>query len=299
MTIDASEQTRLQSLIAEHGLADAADLLIDRAHPMIVIRLAALDARENRQALDVMPIAASRWGGKPDVPTGFDWPQLSNGTPFHFALQLDLAATPRFADWPLPESGLLSAFIGMNGDGYGIDARIFHFAAEAGRLVRMAPPNYSGDDLYLEYFSPEFEPFLLAASLGIDIRYRDREGGDLLDLITARYPQADWNDLLNRYEAVSSVAADPRASEYANTGFPRHWWQVGQLFGATNAEHQEASASRRGGEAAHWQRLLSIESNAVTGFESLCDARPYRMLVRDPGATPWRTFDVETHIEMG
>jgi hypothetical protein len=310
--IEPLECDRLRTLLNDANLAAAEDVILPRAHPMIMLGLAEQTAREQRKPLEAMAIGASRWGGTPDVPADFVWPHDRAGNPFHFLMQLDLGGLPKLEDWPLPSSGRLYVFAGMPGGDYAIDAHVSFSAADAQALVRVpAAPACRTDDLFAEYFPPVFDPFLLTASVGIDIEYRRADEPDMMTLIEWRYPHEHSEALIGRYLAVVERAADARHSELAGSGYPLRWWQVGQLFGATNRQHQEESAARyarrssrpatlpAADEASRWRRLVSLESNTVTGFDSLCDARPYRLLARDPLRTPWTELEVETHIETG
>jgi len=306
--IGPSERERLRELLQQTNLTEIEDLVLQRSHPMILLGLQDLTVREQRRSLADMPIGASRWGAAPDLPRGFTWPVGRDDHPMHFLMQLDLASLPTFDGRPLPAVGRLYFFAGMTNEDYAISMKVQYSAAGASTLVRTAAPEFD-DDLYLEYFPSEFEPFLLMGSLGIDIQYRDDQRVDLIDLIEARYPREHWpsehwKSLLDRYAVLSNQAADVRHAQLESSGYPRQWWQVGQLFGATNPEHEQESQQRyadrsRAARPARWRQLASLESNSLTGFSSLADARPYRLLTREPAQTPWTQFDIESHDDMG
>jgi hypothetical protein len=65
------------------------------------------------------PVGASRFGGRPDLPDGYRWPQLT-GIPMAFLAQLRLdelrAALPAPRQPELPEEGLLVVFAGVDPD---------------------------------------------------------------------------------------------------------------------------------------------------------------------------------------
>ena len=79
---------------------------------------------------------ASKIGGHPDVPSSFTWPTHEE-TPLAFVAQVRLPDVPETvaADLALPSQGLLSFFVGVDGEG----AAVLHFAART-RLSRMTPP---------------------------------------------------------------------------------------------------------------------------------------------------------------
>jgi hypothetical protein len=304
--IGTSESERIKGLLREFELSAAEDVILERCHPMIMIGLEDLSAREHRQALSAMPIGASRWGAYPDVPADFVWPRLENAGPMHFLMQLNLASVPIFDGSPLPAHGLLYVFAGMGEHDYRIDVQLLYSSADEKHLRRLAAaPELSPDDLFLEYFPTTFEPFLVTASLGVDIQYR-ADHNDLIQLIEERIPKTDWEILLDRYHAVAERAADSRYEALQSSGYPIHWWRVAQLFGATNPTHQEEAANsyvERSDQPVtepRWHRFVSLESNTITGFDSLCDARPYRVLVREPAQKPWtKSEHIQTCIEAG
>lgn len=56
-----------------------------------------------------LPRRNSHLGGRPSLPTGFDWPRTSSGTPLHFLVQIDCAELPP-SGGVLPKSGVLFFF---------------------------------------------------------------------------------------------------------------------------------------------------------------------------------------------
>ncbi len=106
----AAAETWMASAAQEAGLGAE---VAARAVPAVWIR--SCPARR-------FPVGASRFGGRPDLPDGYPWPQL-NGIPMAFLAQLRLdelrAALP--SDAPpvgleLPEEGLLVVFAGVDPD---------------------------------------------------------------------------------------------------------------------------------------------------------------------------------------
>lgn len=57
-------------------------------------------------------LGESRWGGVPDVPSGFEWPHLGS-IPMAFLAQINLADLIRDEENPFPSSGLLQFFADM------------------------------------------------------------------------------------------------------------------------------------------------------------------------------------------
>ena len=76
--------------------------------------------------LKKLPIGASRLGGLPDLPPGFEWPRvkknrrkdgkLLSNKRMPFVAQLDLSELPHWKDSPLPKSGWLYVFVFLSND---------------------------------------------------------------------------------------------------------------------------------------------------------------------------------------
>src|SRR5262245_27789853 len=105
----ASHEARLGELIRRSDLQPFEDRLRQLARPAIDI-LPVLDQAQP-------PPGASRVGGVPDVPPGFEWPHLG-------AIRLSSVVQIRMSDLPagpaselLPSAGLLSLFVAQDPDG--------------------------------------------------------------------------------------------------------------------------------------------------------------------------------------
>ncbi|MCC5951877.1 MAG: DUF1963 domain-containing protein [Acidimicrobiia bacterium] len=136
--------TLAERIHASHLAPFAADLLAF-ARPAIRLDHAPLDAEP--------PLGTSRFGGLPDVPSGFRWPRRHR--PLAFLVQLDLASLASFpAAAALPADGLLSFFYDATGQPWGGRAseqkafRVFHFGATAA-LQRRHPPAGTSPELLL------------------------------------------------------------------------------------------------------------------------------------------------------
>lgn len=92
-----------------------------------------------------LSVGCSRFGGSPDVPEGFLWPE-HNGLPLSFLLQVNCAETaPLDPDGLLPLQGLLLFFYElseMNGEARGNEGpiRLFYFNGEPESLHRAPIP---------------------------------------------------------------------------------------------------------------------------------------------------------------
>lgn len=102
---------------------------------------------------DPLPVGASKFGGQPDVPPDFEWPQGDTGQPLQLLLQINCAHLAAYdADKLLPASGRLYFFCDVSA----IDSGNAHPAVcvlytdrPAAQLHRQAPPALLRADLRL------------------------------------------------------------------------------------------------------------------------------------------------------
>lgn len=139
-------QTRAdaEALIRQYAPARLQDAVIEKLLPAIALSATRADD-------DAIVVGASKFGGAPDVPAGFEWPHW-NEKPLGFMAQINLDEIAPFdIGSQLPSSGLLSFFYFMADEddwpwgeieqagGW----RVFHFQQELHRAA--VPPNSQGD----------------------------------------------------------------------------------------------------------------------------------------------------------
>ncbi len=95
----------LASCVSELGLDDHRDYLLGIARPSVEMLTAKARATKG----------CSKFGGSPDLPTDFEWPQHKLG-PYRFIGQVNLADIPKGPP-ALPTGGLLSFFYAHDEDG--------------------------------------------------------------------------------------------------------------------------------------------------------------------------------------
>jgi uncharacterized protein YwqG len=150
------------------GIAQA-DALARLAEPSI--RIAA-----RRTAADALPLGASRFGGAPDVPSGFAWPER-DGSPLAFLAQIDLSELQAPA---LPASGWLLFFYDAAGQPWGFDpkdaggARVVHVDAARGALARRPHPEVEDGGGPFACCALRFEPAVDLADPGDDLLEKAR-----------------------------------------------------------------------------------------------------------------------------
>jgi len=124
------EREDVTARLSAAGLGGVAETILGMVRPCYRIERT-LTAEEN------VPIGTSRFGGLPDAPEGFEWPEVNSGkTPeaMEFVGQIRLQDLPTPVPEPLPRQGLLSFFTRWS------ESRVF-FYPEGTPLQRVASPN--------------------------------------------------------------------------------------------------------------------------------------------------------------
>lgn len=138
MLLERALTTIRSSALAPHTAALASLL-----EPSIRIDARACDEAE-------LPIGASRFGGRPDLPFHFRWPRF-RGRPLGLLAQLDLRQLSKFAGNDLPDDGWLVVFYENDEGPWGFDpddaggARVMYIPAGTA-LTRTNPPADLDDD---------------------------------------------------------------------------------------------------------------------------------------------------------
>ena len=102
-----------------------ADALRQRGIPEAVIKTIqpCIDVASSPPAEDdALAVGASKFGGAPDVPAGFEWP-TSGDHPLAFLAQINLADVPHLAEHPLPDDGILSFWFDAIAEPWGFDPK--------------------------------------------------------------------------------------------------------------------------------------------------------------------------------
>jgi len=101
----ADERARMEKAIDELDLP-AARKRAAKKQIRAVITIASKRAKRE------VPVGASRFGGRPDLPPGVEWPRAGQKYPMTFVAQFDLGELAPFdVDRALPKAGMLSFFV--------------------------------------------------------------------------------------------------------------------------------------------------------------------------------------------
>lgn len=115
------DKKELEQLIESNGLGSVSKALINLSRDSIRI------TTDNKNDENIN-IGRSKFGGRPDVPQGFLWPQNDTGQPLYFICQLNLNEVKPFdLSNLLPSSGILSFFYDALEQPWGYD---LFFASE-------------------------------------------------------------------------------------------------------------------------------------------------------------------------
>ncbi|MFD1177839.1 YwqG family protein [Paenibacillus puldeungensis] len=134
------DKKELEQLIESNGLGSVSKALLNLSRDSIRI------TTDNKNDENIN-IGRSKFGGRPDVPQGFLWPQNDAGQPLYFICQLNLNEVKPFdlSDL-LPSSGILSFFYDALEQPWGYDPndkngfRILFFSQEPSQLIRIEEP---------------------------------------------------------------------------------------------------------------------------------------------------------------
>lgn len=187
-------KSNLHAAVSRQDFAPAADFIADRAMPCL--RFCDLGS------FDGAPLGATRFGGDPDLPAGFEWPVDPDGpsgqNALLFVAQFDFAELPLWDSCSLPESGLLSLFTGLGGlQGF---STAFHFPSTESLERRSTPLSQLGPEYKEEN---HLQPCRVEAKLALSIpasiaHFRDKvvELCSDVDWIDPEYPEID-DDLID------------------------------------------------------------------------------------------------------
>ncbi len=143
------------ALIEQHAPPRLQSALIELLRPAIA--LCATRAEDAQ-----IPLGASKFGGAPDVPEGFEWPTWKE-KPLGFLAQINLEEVAPFdVEGLLPKGGLLSFFYFTAGYDWpdGKDGertwQVFHFDASV--LSRVRVPQFALDNAIMSTGTIQFSP---------------------------------------------------------------------------------------------------------------------------------------------
>ena len=251
----AQKRRDAESLIRQHAPAFSHDELIALLQPAIVLNATptADDAK--------IPLGASKFGGAPDVPDGFEWPTW-NGKSHTFLAQINMAEIAPFdIEKQLPTAGVLLFFVMLDEEGSlweepeQRDGWRVVWAREP--LRRQTPPADAHWVVALNTQCVSFE-----VGWALDNMLVDQSGNE-----------AQWSEFY--WEVLKKSPHRMLACPYAPQGSPL-------AAAAYNSERKNDMDFDVETEATNWQLLLQLDTGAGDFFEDIHDVGwLYFMIRRD------------------
>lgn len=257
----------LREKFAKTGYEQFAEELIAKSRPALAL------VREPSDDDDIA-IGASKLGGCPDLPPGFEWPHYK-GRPLAFLGQFSLAEAPssnsKDGEPSLPSNGLLSVFYDIAEQPWGFDpedrgaAQVFYWR-EPPDLVRVKPPSgaFAKEEEYDKPFNPcslTYEPVTTYPTLGEE-RFSEEE----IDEIMLRYGEVveagQGGDESPRHQLFGHplIIQNPMEEEcqLASNGI-----SMGQ--GEPGGKDRQRTEELQGG-VKDWVLLLQVDSDDTGGW---------------------------------
>ncbi len=253
----------LRATIHDFGLGAYTDAIIAKALPAVRLNLAGRSSGA---------VGESRIGGVPDLPAGMVWPHNTDGA-LSFIAQINLGDVPRFEGNPLPSSGMLYFFIGLDEPASDVDHLVLLHTGD-GTLEPAVKP---GADEFAGENHHDLEPHRLSLELFADVPRWATGDYDALTEHMNEDEQNDFGDLGSRNTGevgqllghVSSIGHDTREDAFVVREVNPAW-----LY--DYRERAKLDMTR----AAHWTNLLRVDSTREVGL-SIWDAGFFNVLVKD------------------
>ena len=216
-----------------------------------------------------IPVGASKFGGRPDLPAGCAWPVWGE-TPLSFIAQVNLADVAKLGGGgDLPSAGLLSFFYGDGDNGpWGFDpadrgaAQVLFTSGDLRGLTRTAHPSATAEDarcypacsmaVRIETTWPRSDDIALTP-LGLSIDDRCRYSDILSDVLD----DAGGGPMHRLLGYADNIQGDMHFEcQLVTNG----------LYCGDRTGYQDPRAARLAAHAADWVLLLQVDSDDDTGM---------------------------------
>ena len=240
----------LRQRLAQHGLSAHEALFLPHAKLAFGLELNGESEGE---------IGESRWGGAPDVPADWVWPQNEFGRPMAFLAQINLADLLVDEENPFPPAGWLQFFADYEGDNPPI------FLIEAGTDLQRAESFVDEDGF------GEMPPHRLKIEARADLpQWATRDYVELMENLSED-EQSAYSGAFNATEGVKGDFAGQLLGHAAGIGYDPREDAVKFRDGDTS-QSAELEALRR------WQNLATFDSIDSLDF-IIGDAGYFGMLI--------------------
>jgi Domain of unknown function (DUF1963) len=196
--------------------------LVDKVAPIV---RPCVHGRTSKCAESRLPVGRSKFGGRPDVPAGFEWPMTKDG-PCWFIAQVDLAELKSFdTGYKLPKKGLLSFFYHDSQGTAGNRPRLYHFPPGKLRREEIVVDMQYGPEFYDRHLYPRSLRFAQGYCLpadpdqwGLTKRELAKAGTDVYELLNVKETfQARFADGTHRLFGYPKYLKAPRGYQQVAT----------------------------------------------------------------------------------
>ena len=304
MRLSNESEKRLRSLIAKHQLEAAEEEIVSHAVECVVLT--------RGEPEDYSAVGNSRYGGVPDLPPSIPWPtgpgfpDASGACPcfcYNFLMQVNLGDVPLVEGSPLPSSGMLYYFIGLNESCIDVQGKVIFYDGDPRDLSRGDQP---ATEMLLNENYVDLKPHKLRPYLGIDL---PGYGTDVFFVIAEKGGTTSKGDGGDRYfklidEAVgksSAVEVDGQLlghpseliSDMREDAFLVRTGREDKV-GTPGYSTEHAAEMREG--AKQWVQLWRIESDFAVGT-CFWDAGNFNVLIREEDLVKGDFSGIYTQLE--
>lgn len=257
-------QESIIKLIKKCKLESIQNNLLKAARDCIIITTEKKDGYSN--------IGNSRFGGYPDLPENFDYPENIDDEKMTFIAQLNLQEICQLGiNTHLPNSGMLYFFLGNDHDGASdIDNYVIYCDVHQSKLNTLHPDE---EDIFVLNEERDFTPYKLNLSSGIDFpgygSYEfdhlglDKDNMDsYLDFYEKLKKAEQQSKIHGYYEDVNGAVAIGTAMAYYNLGWTSYINEQTQKL----MKHLKTDEKGVQKELEKFVLLLEVDSHMDVGF---------------------------------
>ena len=231
----AQSRADAEQLIRQYAPTRLQAASIERLLPAIALTAKRADD-------DEIPVGASKFGGAPDVPQGFEWPSW-DGQPLGFMAQINLEDIAPFdLEGTLPASGILSFFYCANHDFWPRGA-----ADKEGWRVC-----YFEQDLRRAKEPPALRAWCVTAVISANV--------------VCNMPQSLFWELQEACETWTEAAWEQWEKSLAELYPQKPHLMLGYPREVQSDAREVVSQATERGEASDWHLLLQMDTDAEIGF---------------------------------
>jgi len=275
--LSESELERLREVCKRRGAAEHVEAIAALARPAVRVRLTRAEGE--------VPVGVTRFGGDPDVASGFAWP-WREGRPLAFIAQVECAAVHGLiGECGLPREGLLSFFYDAVEQPWGCDVGdrgssvILHFAPGQA-LERVGAPDFEVARDWGRHARQRFEPAVARLEVettwpGFETRAVERLGldpfiyaGIVHEMMPDEGPfHVPCNQVMGWARQVQGPMATECAARWAGLG-PA---PIGNPFtgqpGEVETSEVVAKRDAARADADRWRMVLQVDSDDALDTE--------------------------------